>query len=164
MFHISEVAAAMKKAKGESFMNDKDIENLITEAVKQESVRGTKDKEVRDLMLKYGRGEKGILVDITGSDSTNNGITSGEKKAILLMDDGPFTAKGDIPILELVPGYGSRKYMAVPVGTGKGSFDTVGPMFGGQFIFSSDARFPSDQPIHVHDRFETPEQYDLLSR
>ena len=39
-----------------------------------------------------------------------------------------------------------------------------GPMFGGAFIWSSDSRFPSRQPIPVHDRYETPERYDMLSR
>lgn len=36
---------------------------------------------------------------------------------------------------------------------------SVGPMFGGNFIFSSDSRFPSDYPIPIHDRYETPETY-----
>ena len=40
----------------------------------------------------------------------------------------------------------------------------VGPMFGGNFVYTSDSRFPSDYPIPIHDRFETQEQYDQLSR
>ena len=40
----------------------------------------------------------------------------------------------------------------------------VGPMFGGNFIYTSDSRFPNDYPIPVHDRFETPEQAEILSR
>ena len=33
--------------------------------------------------------------------------------------------------------------------------DHLGPMFGGNFIHTSDSRFPSNYPIPVHDRFET---------
>ena len=36
-------------------------------------------------------------------------------------------------------------------------------MFGGNFVYTSDSRFPSDYPIPIHDRFETQEQYDQLS-
>ena len=40
----------------------------------------------------------------------------------------------------------------------------VGPMMGGNFIYTCDSRFPSQYPIPLHDRYETQEQYDLLSR
>ena len=30
------------------------------------------------------------------------------------------------------------------------------PMFGGNFVYSSDSRFPSDAPIKIHDRIEVP--------
>ena len=40
----------------------------------------------------------------------------------------------------------------------------AGPMFGGNFIYTSDSRFPSKYPIPVHDRFETWEAYEHLSR
>lgn len=54
--------------------------------------------------------------------------------------------------------------IAVPAGFKRGrTYNLLGPMFGGQFIYSSDSRFPSDQPIHIHDRFETQAQYDRLS-
>lgn len=42
--------------------------------------------------------------------------------------------------------------------------DTVGPMAGGNFIWTSDGRFPNRYPIAVHDRFETPELARTLSR
>ena len=47
--------------------------------------------------------------------------------------------------------------------------DKVGPMFGGNFIYTSDANFPklyglrTGSPIPVHDRYETQEEYDALS-
>lgn len=42
----------------------------------------------------------------------------------------------------------------------------IGPMAGGCFVYSSDSRFRalSSYPLAVHDRFETSEQYALLSR
>lgn len=48
---------------------------------------------------------------------------------------------------------------------------TVGGMFGGNFVFTSDGRFPSlygerncaHFPIPVHDRFETQEEYAFYS-
>jgi len=43
----------------------------------------------------------------------------------------------------------------------------IGWMFGGTFIHTSDSRFrhisPTGQPIPLHDRSETPEQYERLS-
>lgn len=39
-----------------------------------------------------------------------------------------------------------------------------GPMFGGNFLWTSDSRFPTAAPLPIHDRFETPEQYEQLSR
>jgi hypothetical protein len=32
---------------------------------------------------------------------------------------------------------------------------TVGPMFGGNFVYTSDSRFPNKYPIPVHDRWES---------
>ena len=42
----------------------------------------------------------------------------------------------------------------------------VGPMFGGNYVSTSDSRFKdlARYPLPVHDRYETQEQYDLLSR
>ena len=42
----------------------------------------------------------------------------------------------------------------------------AGPMAGGNFAYTSDSRFHdlSDRPLPVHDRFETWEQHDALSR
>ena len=87
-----------------------------------------------------------------GTDCTNNGITSGNARAVLLLETPSinFVSTFDIPCLKLIPGRGNRKYIAVPADTP----DREYPMFGGHFIYTSDSSFPSDQPIHVHDRFE----------
>lgn len=42
--------------------------------------------------------------------------------------------------------------------------NAVGPMFGGNFVYSSDSRFPFDYPLGIHDRFESQEAYETLSR
>jgi hypothetical protein len=106
--------------------------------------------------------KKGLLVDIIGRDCTNGGITSGKTKAILCGHGIPevFESNENTPALKIEPGNGGRKLIAVPV---EQPSDQCGPMFGGNFVYSSDSRFPSDQPIHVHDRFETWEDYNHLS-
>lgn len=40
----------------------------------------------------------------------------------------------------------------------------VGPMTDGRFVWTSDERFPSDGPLPYWDRWETPDQYEALSR
>lgn len=40
----------------------------------------------------------------------------------------------------------------------------IGYMAGGNFVYSCDSRFPFDYPLPIHDRSETQEQYDTLSR
>ena len=40
----------------------------------------------------------------------------------------------------------------------------TGYMFGGNFAYSSDSRFPFDYPLGIHDREETWEEYEMLTR
>jgi len=40
----------------------------------------------------------------------------------------------------------------------------IGPMFGGTFAYSADSRFPAPTALRIHDRYETPAQYERLSR
>ena len=95
--------------------------------------------------------KKGLFVEIIGTDCTNNGVTSGKTHAVLIWPDGPklVAPTEDLPVLELRYGRGGRRFIAIPYGWADDY-----PMFGGHFIYSSDGRFPSDQPIHVHDRKE----------
>jgi hypothetical protein len=95
---------------------------------------------------------KGLLVEIMGKDCTNNGATSGKSMAILIIKGCEvFFETENYPALKIIPGRGSRKYIAVPADTPEGVY----PMFGGHFIYSSDSRFIYNNPIHVHDRFES---------
>lgn len=87
-------------------------------------------------------------------DCTNNGLSSKYDRAILL-DNEEYEdymknpSKKDIAVFMLRPGKGGRDFIAVPL-----SEKYEYPMFGGNFLYSSDSRFPSMQPIHIHDRFE----------
>lgn len=98
-----------------------------------------------------------VSVEIMGMDCTNNGVTSGHERALLVYDKKPSDkqfkheeVESDLPILKLKYGRGNRKFIAIPFNES----DDAYPQFGGHFIYSSDSRFPSDSPIHVHDRFE----------
>lgn len=92
------------------------------------------------------------------SDCTNDGVTAhGKGGNALLLDPGeavPDLPKRDPPLprLRAVPWYGYFK--AVPIETPKGM---AGPMFGGNFVETSDSRFSAKypHPIPVHDRFES---------
>lgn len=93
-------------------------------------------------------------------DCSNRGVTSRVKSVILLDPAGVsdsiprlFEPTDDCPALVLKEKkvFGEPYYYAVPLdldGSGKNV------MFGGAFIYTSDSRFPSRQPLPVHDRVE----------
>ena len=108
--------------------------------------------------------KKGLLVFVyrnTLGDCTADGVTSKLDKMVLLdVPNTPFEPKDDqSDALVLVKRelFGKEYIHAEPVHKKPGM---VGPMFGGNFIYSSDSRFPSKYPIPVHDRFETQAHYD----
>lgn len=105
---------------------------------------------------------KGLLVEVMGHDCTNHGATSGKDKAILAGDgiDELFESTEDAPLLILH----RRGNYLVAIPAKEPSQPMCGPMFGGRFIYTCDSRFPNDYPIPVHDRYETQELNDLLSR
>lgn len=84
--------------------------------------------------------------------------------------DGPFEPGEDAPAFEVVGGpYGSAKLVPVDQPSG-----VIGPMMGGNYGATSDSRFGRKieeilghkfyGALPIHDRFESPEQNDLLSR
>ena len=120
---------------------------------------------------------KGLLVSVYkdgGVDCTMGGITSKKDNLILVGDTEdlkrcPFSPEDGEDYLVYVKDYPfadrskPREY-AVPKsfldeGKDKGTY-----MFGGNFIYCSDSRFPSRQPLPVFDRFETWEEYEMYSR
>lgn len=101
-------------------------------------------------------------------DCTNNGITSRTSRIILIDEtqSGPFVPdKDEIYLLLVQNDSKSKGYIyAEPRMNGEKINDLDYGMFGGNFVYSSDSRFPSDYPIPVHDRFESQATYDALSR
>ncbi len=113
--------------------------------------------------------KRGMLVSVysDGSDCTNGGMTSNHKRFVLIGMEGPFQSDEKTPALKLVKRFiGGREYLhAEPVDEKNIPENMVGPMFGGNFIFTSDTRFweVSRQPIPVHDRYETTQENERLS-
>ena len=99
--------------------------------------------------------------DANGCDCTLDGVSSLHEHATLIWDEDPpenmFTSSGE-PFLMLVRRKigGETVLSAEPLnGCGNGARGAgVWYCFGGNFIFTSDSRFPSSQPIKVHDRHE----------
>ena len=104
--------------------------------------------------------KKGLLTFVlrtAGQDCTNRGLTSQKDQLLLVSEDntvtGPFEIKEDEDYLVLVKRViRDEEYLnAVP----KSLLDSGRwTMFGGNFITTSDSRFPSKYPIPVHDRVE----------
>jgi len=89
-------------------------------------------------------------------DSTNSGLTSKVNQVDLHYGDTVDLADlNNIPDDELVlverQLFGREAWYAVPAGIYKSNKHS---MFGGNFIHTSDSRFPGRAPIPVHDRIE----------
>lgn len=96
-------------------------------------------------------------------DCTNGGITSQVSRVTLVGEGVPeiFSPNSEAPALELFRRpYGSLGARPLDWMEREGA----GPMFGGNFIYTSDSRLPGGSPIPVHDRFESWELYERLLR
>lgn len=86
-------------------------------------------------------------------DCSNNGLSS--KEDSIIMHYGGGLDLDMIPDDELVlverTLFGKESNYAIPAAILKSGRH---PMFGGNFIYTSDSRFPSDAPLKVHDRLE----------
>ncbi len=104
-------------------------------------------------------------------DCTNGGLTA---KHVSVMLIGPGGAPSDfdpkksgLPVFRVVIRQfaGEPYYHAEPIEEFKtttiGKESAIGPMFGGNFLFSSDSRFRRmfQYPIPAHDRFESESHY-----
>ena len=98
---------------------------------------------------------KGLMVWIYRSEHecSNNGLSAHHETAVLTGPDVPEISepKDDMPEIELKTGNLGHGFKIVPKRHGQGA----GPMFGGCFVYTSDSRFPSNQPIALHDRWES---------
>ena len=96
-----------------------------------------------------------VYKKVKGGDSTANGLTS-HKTDLMLVFDGvqsPFTVQeGEDYLVLKTKSFRGKKYKyCVP----KSILDSGNhSMFGGNFVYSSDSRFPNDYPLPVHDRVE----------
>jgi hypothetical protein len=115
---------------------------------------------------------KGMLVfTLRAADGefTLNGVSSQHSTFLLVGPGVPEVHEdnGRYPVLHLVKRSlgGAKPYLhAEPLERPVGK---LGPMAGGNYIMTSDSRFRqevNEYPVPVHDRFETQEQYDFLSR
>jgi hypothetical protein len=106
---------------------------------------------------------KGLLVNVyravDGRDCTNGGVTSTHAllTAVELGVDGPFEASNDRPAVHL--GRWMGRLIAVPEDLPRRAdshaFASLnGWMFGGNFIYTSDSRFPGESAVPVFDRRE----------
>lgn len=98
----------------------------------------------------------------------NGGVSDLPYKDCILIWDDPEAEPGmrdKTPIVVLSAIGSHRIAVAAPPVHMKHITDRVcGPMAGGAFIYCCDSRFPSEYPIPLHDRYETQEEYDMLSQ
>lgn len=116
--------------------------------------------------------KKGLICEVYRGehDCTLNGISS-KNNDVLLMFEEPeaqvFEESDNRPTLKIVRRnlFGREYIHAEPIGTGRAGHNSY--MMGGNFLFSSDSRFSklvSPYPIPIHDRQETAQEYEMLSR
>lgn len=120
---------------------------------------------------------KGLLVSVLQDkwigNCSANGVTANNKHMLLVGEGigGPSDVDPSEPYLVLVERElydgsktgGTEPYVhAVPVFPNGTKPTGAGPMMGGAFIYSSDARFPSRYPIPVHDRWESWDFYNSM--
>ncbi|MCK9155083.1 MAG: hypothetical protein M0P12_03105 [Paludibacteraceae bacterium] len=102
----------------------------------------------------------GLIVEVyrcSVSDCSKNGVTANNNSVLLILPQGgPFRAKDFVlkmPLVEIDKRedmslrHGQDCSCARPYG-----IDGTNYSFGGNFIYSSDSRFPGNRPIPVHDR------------
>lgn len=99
-------------------------------------------------------------------DCTNGGITSKYDRLLLVCEDGFIHIDDENPPENLVVlvsrDFGGREYKHLEPFKSPDS-GCIGWMYGGNIACTSDSRFPSEYPLRVHDRQETPEQYRIMT-
>jgi hypothetical protein len=103
--------------------------------------------------------QTGLMVSIYRAsrigDCTNGGVSSKYDTAVLIGAEGPFEPSDTTPALYLTSFRGRLIATPEPL-SGKALSGASGKwwMFGGNYVSSSDSRFPNDYPIPVYDRNE----------
>ena len=96
---------------------------------------------------------------------SNGGISEKYNDILLLCDEGYIDVNGDEENLCEIGSIsfgGNTHYFVRPVAKPNG----IGWMAGGSLVYTCDSRFRrmSEYPLCLHDRCESQEQYDALSR
>ncbi len=128
-------------------------------------LRGKKGKTmITDKPLRAGEREElndktGLRCDIYRCDFHKGG-TLRKFAEVTLMIGGPVTPTPDAPAVKLVRRQpcGSDYLHVEPIDAP--TSNQVGYMAGGTFIHTSDGRFPSKQPLSLHDHTEIPGLYN----
>ena len=112
-----------------------------------------------------------------GDEQSNDGLSSRVERVTVVNIDGPFDPTEDAPAVMLVPGNlrGTVKVVGAVEEHGDWIEDyslvSVGPMFGGTYVATSDSRFAEairaitgnyENIAPLHDRWETPAQYAAM--
>lgn len=106
-------------------------------------------------------------------DSTNGGVSGTADQLCVVNLRGPFEPTGKCPAVMLRPGPAGSQHLVPAELTSDGwrelrKPDHVGPMSGGNFASSSDGRFSGAigfyGAVAIHDRYESQELNDMLSR
>lgn len=108
---------------------------------------------------------KGLIASVFKSDlgDCSNGGISGKVESVVIVNcNGPFDPSESMPAVEIRTGNLPGTVKAIPV-EGKDE-NKIGWMFGGTFIYTSDSRFPYNYPVPLHDRQESQELNEILSR
>lgn len=88
------------------------------------------------------------------------GITDSVRSIYIPCSEGPYLFEEIDPTLIFISEQRGQEYWALkPLIQPEGM---IGPMAGGNLAYSSDSR--CDRVYHIHDRFETPEDNEALSR
>ncbi len=106
----------------------------------------------------------GLVANIYRSDYDSDlNAFYGKDKVTIVNVDGPAEPTEDAPAAVL-----SKNAFGNPILTPEPPLrpNTAGPMFGGTYAASSDSRFKPGfyGAVPIHDRYETWEQYDAMSR
>ena len=100
-----------------------------------------------------------------GETCSNGGISERYNEILLLCEDGFVNVDMDNPpenVCKVVKRnlWGEDYFHVEPIAKPNG----IGWMYGGSIVNTSDSRFRFDYPLKLHDRCESQELYDKLSR
>lgn len=91
-----------------------------------------------------------------GGDCTNDGLSSKHDRCTVIWGESVEEIKRNMPdsecVFVIVPGHCKGYQRAIPLK--QYLDDRKWVMFGGNFVYTSDSRFPSEYPIKIHDRYE----------